>query len=210
MRNITVLSLIFFACLLSTRGQYVPKGPVIPSVCVETTYYSGAVTLAEDAAAGAGTIKVNGYVPPLISLTVNPGGSNEQTIPYVGHVESVNGTDTYKLVFNQSLQHALHAMKNAVSSAQLAQAHTAGETVRFNGYSGRAYLGYHNTTNSVVNIARGVSAGNFFSPGPLVYNGQPVDFLPGMHNAIFSVAFGGKPEDMLNWFLGDRQATALQ
>jgi hypothetical protein len=194
-RYASLLTLIAIACIASVRAQ------VIPHVCVETTYQTGTVTLASNAAAGAKTISVNGYVPPLVSLVINPGSATEEIVPYVN--VRIDGSDPYTLgMTTDDFHYALNpASFGGGGGKALAYAHSAGETVRFSGYSGTANFGYNNTGSSAVTIPKGVLTRNYFAPGPIAYSQQITTFQPGIHDNAFSLSFGGKASDTLTWFL---------
>src|SRR3954470_18315077 len=70
--------LVFFACIASAQAQ-----SITPRVCVETNQQNGATTLAVGASAGATQIIVTSDVPLFATLTINPGGTNQETVPYV-------------------------------------------------------------------------------------------------------------------------------
>ncbi len=53
----------------------------------------------------------------------------------------------------------------------------------------QAWLGYTNPNASTISVTPG-SSDNYFTPGPLVM-GQPTIFLPGTHEAVFSVIWDG-------------------
>jgi hypothetical protein len=198
-RGISLLSLILFSCFASARAQ-----TVIPRVCVETSYQTGTVTLASDEAAGSTMISVNGAVPPFVALVINPGGATEERVSYVN--KNVTGSNPFTLRLNSGLHNALTSFSSG--TYHLTYAHTTGEPIRFEGYSGAANFGYHNTTNALVTIPRGVSSNNYFAPGPLVYMQQSNQFQPGIHDNVFSIPFGGQTSDTLMWILNNGQAPA--
>lgn len=205
MRTVSLLSLIIFGCFASAQGQTQtnpPAGTVIPRVCVENTYQTGTVTLAADAAAGATTISVNGAVPYLVSLIINPGGATEERVTYVN--VRIDGSNPYTLSMHDSFLNAINrsSFGNSFGNARrLDYAHSAGETIRFEGYSGLAHLGYNNTSNSTVVIPKGFVGGNFFVPGQSSYPQQITTFLPGIHDNVFSIPFGGRVNDTASWTL---------
>jgi hypothetical protein len=204
-RLTTLLNLIFCAGIVSVQAQ--ENGTVIPRVCTETAYYNGTVTLAADAAVNDLLISVNGYVPPLVSLVINPGGANQEIVPYVHR--RINGNNPFTLGMTNDFQHAIRieAYDNVTYSRKLIYAHSAGETVRFEGYSGTAYFGYNNTNPNDVSIQRGVTSYNYFSPGPISQN-QTTYFLRGIHDSVFGVPFGGRASDSLTWNLTNLRAAA--
>jgi len=196
MCTVSLLSLIFFVCLVLVQGQ---TGRVIPRACVETTYQTGTVTLAADAAAGARTISVNGAVPPLVSLIINPGGATEERVMYVHR--RIDGSNPYTLSMQNHFHNALSDSSFAGGGRGLDYAHSAGETIRFEGLSGLAHFGYNNTGNSTVFIPKGFSGGNYFQPGAPTYQQQIMHFLPGIHDNVFSIPFGGQINDTASWYL---------
>ncbi len=189
MRGVSLLRFIFFACLASAAAQ-----TVIPRVCVEASYQTGTVTLAADATAGSIKISVNGTVPTMVSLVINPGGQNEEQVPYVTNASS-GGT----LYLASTYSHALEYGQFGNSS--LASNHTAGEPVRFAGYHGTAYFGYQSTLNSNVTIPRSFATNNFFFPGPSSFPGQPALFTPGIHEQNLRSAAKWFQQRRLPWHL---------
>jgi hypothetical protein len=197
---------VFAGWLLTVALTASAQAQVSPRVCVDTTYQTGTVTLASAAAADAHTITVNGYVPPLVSLVINPGGATEERFSYVN--VRIDGNNPYTLGFTTSLHSALNPSSfNSTFLPGLAHAHSAGETVRFEGYAGKAYFGYTNLSASTVSIPRGITTLNFFTPGPTSHSGQPNQFQPGTHDNVFSVPFGGQATDTLTWVLSSGVAT---
>ncbi len=194
-RTALLLNLIVCGGGLTARAQ-----TVIPRVCVQSSYQTGTTTLAADAAVGSRTITVSSAVPPFVALVINAGSVNEERVAYVG----AGSTDTVLRV-DSSLQGAL----NPSSDSQLGRAHLAGETVRFEGYSGKAYFGYNNTSNATVTIPRGVSSHNFLAPGPFAYSEQPSQFLPGIHDIVMTFSFGGLATDSFGWYLDGGEAKAI-
>ena len=191
--RLVALSLIGFACLASARAQ--ASGTVIPSVCVETAQLNGTTTLAADATAGATQITVTSNIPIFATLTINPGGTNQETVPFV----KFNSTAT-NLILTTDLGNSLPNPNSGVY--RLVNAHAAGETVQFNLLQVDAYWGYNNTGSLTVHLQRG-SQDNFFAPGYPVKPGQISDFLPGIHERVFLITFGGQRNDTLTWFLRD-------
>lgn len=200
-RRLALLCLLTLAATAAAaRAQ-----TVIPRVCVDAPYQTGTTTLAAAAAAGARTIQVNGYVPPLVSLVINPGGANQETVPYIR--ANITGNGPYTLTTDSSF--ASYAIGgNFVGTYPLSYSHAAGETITFAGYSGLAYWGYNNTTNAPIPIPIGILTGNFFAPGPITYSQQTASFQPGIHDAAFITAFGGQAGDVLTWFLDSGTAAA--
>ena len=188
-RDLSLLSLIVFACFTAGRAE------VIPRACVNTTFQSGTTTLAANVGAGATQIAVNTGIPQFVALVINPGGMNEERVPYSAYESPL----TIKLA--RTFTSALLGANANLTQYTLVNAHTAGEAITFEGYSGTAAIGYNNTSSSTVSIPRGVSSHNFFSPGPLVYSSQPTLFLPGIHDFVFSIRFGGLPSDAVTWYL---------
>ena len=96
----------------------------------------------------------------------------------------------------------------------LANAHAAGETVLLT-TDGEAVFGYHNTTAAAVTINRGVTPGNFFAPGALVYPAQqPTVFQPCAHEnmvrvrVISDLRSNSGNMTVPTWYLNGSQATS--
>jgi hypothetical protein len=199
------VSVIFAAFILmfvfSATGR---AQTVIPRVCVDAPYQTGTTTLATAAAAGDKTIQVTGSVPPFVSLVINPGGANQEAVPYVRI--NITGSGPYTLTTGNSFANSLTS--SGLGNYSLVNSHAAGETITFAGYSGLAYWGYLNTTNAVVQLQRGISSKNFFTPGPITYTNQTTQFQPGIHDAVFTSPFGGQVSDSVTWNLQNDTAIA--
>lgn len=194
--------LIVITVLLIGFSSIAVLAQVTPRVCVETSYQTGTVTLAQAAAPGDKIITVNGYVPPFVALVINPGGATEERLNYVNI--RIDGSGPYTLSFNETFHGALSLSGFNCTNCyyDLQYAHSAGETVKFEGYYGTASFGYRNAGNSAVTIPRSVTSHNFFTPGPTSYGGQPNQFQPGIHDNVLVLPFGGQAADTLTWVLG--------
>ncbi|HEX8264677.1 MAG TPA: hypothetical protein VF596_04580 [Pyrinomonadaceae bacterium] len=198
-----------FAILILFVGSLAASAQVTPRVCVETTYQTGTTTLAQAAVAGTKLITVNGYVPPLVSIVINPGGTTEERFTYIN--VRIDGTGPYTLNVKNSYNEALRStsFNGATDYTALAYAHAEGETVTFAGYSGTASFGYRNAGSSAVNIPRSITSYNFFTPGPSSYTGQPSSFQPGIYENVVNVPFGGQAGDTLTWVLTNTSNPAV-
>ena len=190
MKQLTTLARMMrglFLLILTVGGcRSAQAQNITPTVCVDAPYRTGSATLAAAAAIGDTSIQVNGYVPPLVALTINPGGANQETVAYVGI--NITGNNPYTLPMSTFFYSA--AGDNGNNNYALAKAHAAGETVTFAGYSGTAYFGYINPGAQAANIRPAVPQ-NYFAPGQPIRN-QPADFLPGIYSNVFSIPFGGQ------------------
>lgn len=202
-RAVVLATLILFVGSLAAAAQITPR------VCVETTYQTGTTTLAQAASAGSKLITVNGYVPPFVALIINPGGATEERIPYIN--VRIDGSNPYTLYLMNSLHSSFSPgnYNNPNSTVSLAHAHSAGETVRFEGYSGTTSFGYRNAGSNAVTIPRSITSFNFFTPGPTSYSGQPSSFQPGIYENAVTVPFGGQANDTLTWVLTNTSNPAV-
>lgn len=195
--------------ILLCAGFAAARASVMPRVCVDAPYRSGSVTLASAAAVGDVIVSVNGYVPPLVSLVINPGGATQEVIPYVN--VRIDGSNPYTIGLSDTYGHALTSnyFNYAPFSSPLVFSHSAGETVTFAGYSGTAYFGYNNPGSTAVIIPRGILTRNYFSPGPTTYLTQPTSFQPGIYENVVTFTFGGQTADTLTYFLDGSSAVAV-
>jgi hypothetical protein len=203
MRRLILSGILLCACFAAARAS------VIPRVCVDMSYRTGSVTLASATAVGAYTLNVNGYVPPFTSLIINPGGENQETVPYVN--VRIDGSNPYTIALAADYSRALNPNAFVIGdfALHLSFSHEAGETVTFAGYSGRAYFGYNNTGNTTVVFPKGILTKNYFTPGPATNIAQPTTFQPGIYDNVFSISIGGKATDTFNYFLDDNSVSVL-
>ena len=195
------LRCMMLAVFILLAGISAARAQVTPRVCVETSYQTGTTTLAQAVSVGSKSLTVDGYVPPLVSIIINPGGATEERFNYVN--VRMEGSGPYKLGFNETFHSALFPTSFVdTTSYYFRYEHAAGETVRYEGYAGTASFGYRNAGNGVVTIPRGVTSYNFFTPGPVTYAGQPSQFQPGIYENVVTLPFGGRATDSLSWVLG--------
>lgn len=161
-RTMLLLSLIVCAGFTAARAQVIPRG------CVAAiNNQDGRVNLAADIPAGRGNqLVVNGFVPVGSSLTLNPGGANEQRVFYVTAVSGTSAPYTLTIDFDTFF------------------AHQAGEPVQFELREYEVLLGYQNLGSNSISIQAGFPD-NYFTPGPLRYPGQITTFLPGINENVF-------------------------
>lgn len=178
--QILVFGFIFVFCFAAARAQIVPRA------CFETKPETFTRTLTHHITAGNpnDSIQINEVLPSgFYKVTLNPGNSTEETYPV-----------TYVLSGNDNLR----------LPAATVYSHAVGEPVLIS-TDGEAVFGYKNPGSSTVVIPRGVSSGNYFFPGQLVYAAQPTSFLPGVKEGALRMKLVSGVN--LNWFLNGTLAT---
>src|SRR5262249_44898319 len=128
------------------------------------------------------------YFPPeqkLITITINPGGANEETV----------------IMVNQPVVTALNTICPVVG---LSLDHSAGEKIRADATQTLAILNYENARTSTVALAVGTK--NFFFPTPQD-RGQTIQFDPGIHNAAFAIIWNQVEHAEISWVLDTRPVT---
>lgn len=174
MKPSVCLASLAFCCAANLSGQNIPVVPVFE--CAErVSYLSGTVHLLEPAGPGSVQIRLSGNVPLYANLTLNPAGSNRETVQS-GAGSSAN---TLVVVLNAS--------------------HAAGEPVFYEASTYLHHFGYINPTTTTYNVVAG-SASNFFSPSN-PDRGQPSVFPPGKFDRVISVDDSGRNRDLI-WVLG--------
>lgn len=195
-RTVLWLGLIFCVGLTAARAQ--ASGTVIPLFCFEAKPETFTRTLTISTVVGSASQgnNANQSVNPTVPrgyyrVVINPGGATEERLLFVRS----DPTFSQNLIFSGA----------GFPSQNYIYPHALGETILLI-TEGEWVYGYNNTSNAAVNIPRGVSSGNFFAPGPLVYSDQPSSFLPGMQVDV--MRFQAHPTISLTWFLNGGQATA--
>lgn len=187
-----LLGFLVLSLMAACAAAQAQTSPVSPTVCFEAQPQTFTYTLAGAVTAGGtGSFGLTQSVPYAVYRAVfNPGGATEETL-----LVEVNANNTANFRINSSQLPAAQAYLYS---------HAAGETVLFN-VDGEAVFGYRNTSNAVVNIPRGVNAGNYFSPGPLTYTGHPTTFQPGLRSDVFRRKIIRAVPD-ITWHLGGSTA----
>jgi hypothetical protein len=186
------VGLIFCTSFTFVRAQ-APNGTVIPRGCVVgITNQNGTVNLAADIPAGVrSSTTVNEFVPVNSYIVINPGGANQQS---GFRVSSVSGTVApYTLGLNGAFNFS---------------AHQAGEPVTFDLKEYEVSWGYQNLSAVSVTIQRGISTGNYFFPAPTVHAQQTSNFLPGIHDNVFSTKIASQLAAAVTWYLNGSTASA--
>lgn len=170
-RIIYLFSVFVFVIALSGSAG----AQVLPRLeCVEANSQTGDTALAENASAGASSIRVTGPVPNMARIIIDPGGPNQEVVPFV------------RIGDDGAL--GLFIPAGTPTSYSLQRSHSAGETVRFEpGSYAAAFFGYQNLGNTPVTLPAGLGT-NQFIPAPTARK-QPSLFLPGVHHKVFFVTF---------------------
>jgi hypothetical protein len=161
---------IGFLCCVPLLGQ----GNVLPILeCVDTVTRAGTSRVAAPVLAGATVMSFTQPLPGGVSVVLNPGGANQETIQI--------GTWT-----TQSAPYVAPVTAGTLNTSgiPLAFAHAAGELAVVESRESTAYYGFFNLLSTSVTLPVG-TADNFFLPGnPNV--GQPSTFPPGAFRNQFA------------------------
>jgi hypothetical protein len=175
----SLLTLIVFAGFLPVKAQ-----TLTAQACVQPNHQAATATLVQASSAGETSVSFDMPIE-VANIVINPGGATEERF-----TNARRNAGEVVLGFTTTLAHLAHA-------------HSEGETVIYS-TEVDVVVGYTNTSNVTLNVPRGVSSNNFFTPGPLLYPGQPSQFLPGVHGNVFTIKLGAIPP-ALSWALNNNQ-----
>jgi hypothetical protein len=182
-----------FAAPENARAQNSGVSPILN--CVDVVSSPVYFPLSAAASAGDNSITLGSANDPVdnlprgvVSVTINPGGANEETV-------KITNDGTVILTSNGAVFPVVGLSKN----------HSAGESVKADVGLGIAILGYQNTNPLTVTLKIGVK--NFFFPSP-EDRGQIEQFSPGIQHSAFTIIWNPNLQPTITWVLDTRTVMA--